>query len=81
MSLIAALVVFWYFSVMKLLLTLIGLVLILEGLPYAASPESMQNWLRQILAMAPEQLRRVGLIAMAIGFLLCFLALKSDLFT
>ena len=66
---------------MKLLLTLIGLVLILEGLPYAASPESMQNWLRQILAMAPEQLRRVGLIAMAIGFLLCFLALKSDLFT
>jgi len=81
LSLIAALVVFWYFSVMKLLLTLIGLVLILEGLPYAASPESMQNWLRQILAMAPEQLRRVGLIAMAIGFLLCFLALKSDLFT
>lgn len=65
---------------MKLLLTLIGLVLILEGLPYAASPEAMQGWLRQILALAPEQLRRVGLIAMAIGFLLCFLALKSDLF-
>lgn len=65
---------------MKLLLTLIGLILILEGLPYAASPEAMQRWLCQIQAMAPEQLRRVGLVAMTIGFLLCFLALKSDLF-
>jgi len=81
LSRIAALVGFWYLCPMKLLFTLIGLVLILEGLPYAASPESMQRWLRQILAMAPEQLRRVGLIAMAIGFLLCYLALKSDLFS
>ena len=64
---------------MKLLITLIGLGLILEGLPYAASPESMQRWLRQILEMRPELLRRVGLIAMAVGFLLCFLAQRSDL--
>ena len=65
---------------MKLFITLIGLILILEGLPYAASPEAMQRWLRQILEMSPEQLRRIGLIAMAIGFLLCYLALKSSLF-
>jgi len=65
---------------MELLLTLIGLVLILEGLPYAASPESMQRWLRQILEMPPQQLRRVGIIAMAAGFLLCYLAQKSGLF-
>lgn len=64
---------------MKLFVTLIGLVLVLEGLPYAASPESMQRWLRQILEMRPGQLRRVGLIAMTIGFLLCYLAQKSDL--
>lgn len=65
---------------MKLFITLIGLILILEGLPYAASPESMQRWLRQILEMPPEQLRRIGLIAMAIGFFLCYLAQKSGLF-
>lgn len=65
---------------MKLLITLIGLVLVLEGLPYAASPESMQRWLRQILEMDPELLRRVGLAAMAVGFLLVFLAQKSLLF-
>jgi len=65
---------------MKLLITLIGLVLILEGLPYVASPESMQRWLRQIVAMPPRQLRWVGLIAMAVGFLLCSLAQKTGLF-
>ncbi len=65
---------------MKLFITLIGLILILEGLPYAASPEAMQRWLRQILEMPPEQLRRIGLIAMAIGFFLCYLAQKSGLF-
>jgi hypothetical protein len=65
---------------MELLLTLIGLVLILEGLPYAASPESMQRWLRQILEMPPQQLRRVGLVAMVAGFLLCYLAQRSGLF-
>jgi len=64
---------------MKLLITLIGLVLVLEGLPYVASPESMQRWLRQILEMPPHHLRRVGL-AMAVGFLLCYLAQKSSLF-
>ncbi len=65
---------------MKLLITLIGLVLVLEGLPYAASPESMQRWLRQILEMDPELLRRVGLAAMAVGFFLVYLAQKSLLF-
>ena len=64
---------------MKLLLTLIGLVLVLEGLPYVASPESMQRWLRQILEMEPAQLRRIGMVAMAVGFALCFLAQRSSL--
>lgn len=65
---------------MKLLMTLIGLVLVLEGLPYVASPEAMQRWLRRIVEMPPPQLRRVGLVAMAAGFVLCYLAQKSSLF-
>ena len=65
---------------MKLFLTLIGMVLILEGLPYATSPEAMQRWLRQILEMHPNQLRKVGLVAMVFGFLLCYLAQKSGIF-
>ncbi|MGD9948555.1 MAG: DUF2065 domain-containing protein [Desulfobulbus sp.] len=65
---------------MKLLVTLIGLILVLEGLPYVASPESMQRWLRQILEMAPGQLRRIGLFVMVLGFFLCYLAQRSPLF-
>lgn len=65
---------------MKLLITLVGLILVLEGLPYVASPESMQRWLRQLAAMPPSQLRFAGVLAMAAGFILCFLAQKSGLF-
>ncbi len=65
---------------MKLLVTLIGLVFVLEGLPYLVFPEAMQRWLRQLLEMQPSQLRIMGLLAMAFGFFLCFLTQKSGLF-
>ena len=64
---------------MKMLITLIGLVLILEGLPYVASPEAMQRWLRQLAEMRPENLRVMGIFAMAAGFLICFIAQKTGL--
>jgi len=64
---------------MKMLITLIGLVLILEGLPYVASPEAMQRWLRQLTEMNSDSLRIMGIIAMTAGFSLCFVALKSGL--
>ncbi len=65
---------------MEYLITLVGLVFILEGLPYVASPEAMQRWLRQLLEMPPGQLRFMGLIAMGFGFLLCYLSLKTGMF-
>ncbi len=65
---------------MKLLVTLIGLVFILEGLPYVASPEAMQRWLRQLAEMPPARLRLMGGIAMITGFLLCYLGQRSGIF-
>jgi uncharacterized protein YjeT (DUF2065 family) len=64
---------------MKTLITLIGLVLIIEGLPYVASPEAMQAWLRQLSEAEPDTLRMMGLTALAIGLLLCFIAQRSGL--
>lgn len=58
---------------MKLFLLLIGMVLIFEGLPYVASPESMKVWLKKISEMRPEQLRTMGLVAMGAGLLICWL--------
>ena len=49
------------------------MVLIFEGLPYVVAPESMQRWLKKISEIPPEQLRIMGIIAMAAGFLLCWI--------
>lgn len=65
---------------MKLLFTLIGLILILEGLPYLTFPEAMQRWLRQLMEMKPGQLRIVGLFAVGAGLLICFVTLRTSLF-
>lgn len=64
---------------MKLLITLIGLILVLEGLPYVAAPEAMQRWLQQLLELKPSQLRMMGVIAMAAGFIILFLARRNGL--
>jgi uncharacterized protein YjeT (DUF2065 family) len=65
---------------MKLLFTLIGLVFILEGLPYLTFPEAMQRWLRQLMEMRPAQLRIIGLFAVGIGLLICFVTMRTNLF-
>jgi len=64
---------------MKLLFTLIGLVFILEGLPYLTFPEAMQKWLHQLMAMKPAQLRIVGLFAVGLGLLICYVTLRTSL--
>lgn len=64
---------------MKLMVTLIGLILVLEGLPYVAAPEAMQRWLRQLLDMKPSQLRVMGIVAMTAGFIILLFARRSGL--
>lgn len=66
---------------MKLFVLLVGMVLILEGLPYVAAPEAMRDWLEKLSTMEPSQLRVFGLIAMAIGLVICFIAQKTTAFS
>ncbi len=63
---------------MKILVTLIGLVLVLEGLPYLAFPEAMQKWLKQLTKTPPRQLRVMGLLAVGIGLLICFITQRTE---
>jgi len=65
---------------MKFLFTLIGLIFILEGLPYLTFPEAMQRWLQQLMEMKPAQLRIVGLFAVGIGLMICYVSLRTNLF-
>ncbi len=59
---------------MKLFITLLGLILVLEGLPYVAFPEAMQRWLLHLAQLPPAQLRSIGLISMASGFAILIFA-------
>jgi uncharacterized protein YjeT (DUF2065 family) len=55
---------------MKFFLCVIGMVLFLEGLPYAAFPDRMKSWIRQLLEMPDATLRILGFVMMASGLVL-----------
>ncbi len=62
---------------MSELLTVIGLILVLEGLPYFAFPERFKTWILTLTEMPEGQLRIYGLVSMLIGLLLVFVARRT----
>jgi len=67
-------------NVMKLFLLVLGLVMILEGLPYAAAPEKMREWLIKLSDVSPATLRIMGLSSLIIGLFICWMVQKSSYF-
>ena len=65
---------------MKLIVTLIGLLMVVEGLPYFAFPEKMQALMRQIEEMNPDHLRLVGFVSTLVGLVICYIAQRTDIF-
>lgn len=58
---------------MKLFFCLIGLVLILEGLPYFAFPDKMKKWMALIREMPDHQLRVIGFMSMCVGLIITYI--------
>jgi uncharacterized protein YjeT (DUF2065 family) len=58
---------------MDYFLCVIGMVMIVEGIPYFAAPKKMKVWMAKIMEMAPASLRQFGLVMMALGLLLVYL--------
>ena len=58
---------------MEFFLCVLGMVMIIEGLPYFAFPERMKFWLQKILEMPDETLRKFGFIIMLIGLFIVYL--------
>ena len=52
---------------MKFFLCVLGMVMIIEGLPYFAAPEKMKFWIGKVLTISDSSLRRVGLVLMVLG--------------
>ena len=65
---------------MKFFLSVIGMVMILEGFPYFAFPEKIKVWLVKVSEMEATQLRMFGFLAMCVGMILVYLGQKANLF-
>lgn len=50
-----------------------GMVMVVEGLPYFAFPEKMKFWITKILEIPDGSLRRFGIVLMMVGLFLVYL--------
>lgn len=57
---------------MKYFLCVIGMVMILEGLPYFGFPDKMKAMMRMVVDMPEDTLRKFGFILMAVGLILVY---------
>ena len=58
---------------MKFFLCVIGMVMIIEGLPYFGFPENMKQMMEKILEMPEASLRKFGFALMVAGLLLVYI--------
>jgi uncharacterized protein YjeT (DUF2065 family) len=49
-----------------------GMVMIIEGLPYFAFPEKMKIWIQKVVSTPENSLRRLGLVLMMLGLCLVY---------
>jgi uncharacterized protein len=58
---------------MDFFLCVLGMVMIVEGLPYFLAPQKMKQWIRTMLDMPETYLRKLGLAVMLAGLFLVYL--------
>ncbi len=58
---------------MDYFLTVLGLVFVLEGLPYFAAPDKLKLYLTKMQELPENTLRLFGLIAIGVGLFLIYL--------
>lgn len=58
---------------MEFILCVIGMVMIVEGLPYFAFPEQMKSCVQKILEMPDGSLRKFGFALMVTGLFLIYI--------
>lgn len=65
---------------MKFFLSVLGMVMIIEGLPYFAFPERIKVWLVRVSEMPAAHLRAFGFLAMCVGMGLVYLGQQLNFF-
>lgn len=61
---------------MKFFIVVIGMVMIIEGLPYFAFPQRMKTWIHKVLELPEKNLRTFGLLLMLIGLAMVYIGRK-----
>jgi uncharacterized protein YjeT (DUF2065 family) len=57
---------------MKYFLCVMGMVLVVEGIPYFAFPDKLKSYLRRLIDIPDKTLRIMGSIAVIIGLILVY---------
>jgi uncharacterized protein YjeT (DUF2065 family) len=65
---------------MKFFISVLGMVMILEGFPYFVFPERIKAWLVRISVLPAGQLRAFGFSAMCLGLGLVYLGQRGNFF-
>ena len=58
---------------MRLLFCLVGLILVIEGIPYFAFPDKMKRWMIRVQEIPDGHLRAMGFVAMCTGIIMAYL--------
>jgi hypothetical protein len=58
---------------MKFFLCVIGMVMVVEGLPYFAFPEKMKFVIQKVMDMPDKALQKYGFVLMLLGLCLVYL--------
>jgi hypothetical protein len=61
---------------MKYFLSVLGMVFIIEGMPYFLSPPKMKEFLAQIHELPDNKLRLMGLVSMLLGSFIVYLGTR-----
>lgn len=62
---------------MRFFLCVIGMVMVVEGLPYFAFPEKLRPWLQKLIETPDSTLRRIGFGLMVFGFFLVYVGSRQ----
>lgn len=62
---------------MKFFFCVMGMVMIVEGLPYFISPHKMRQMVTMIMQMPEGTLRRFGFFMMLAGLVIVYLAMET----
>ena len=62
---------------MKFFFCVMGMVMIVEGLPYFAFPSKMKEMVQMIIGLEDKSLRKFGFVLMLIGLMIVYFAMEG----